>query len=65
MEKLYTQADLATRWDVSRQLVNNWRTRHIKTFPDPVQYVSNGKIALYKESDVMKYEEGEEFNAKK
>jgi hypothetical protein len=56
MERLFTKVDLGMRWGVSRQVVNNWSKRH-EDFPAPVQYVSNGAIPLYKESDIRKYEE--------
>jgi len=56
MEKLYTKVDLGIRWGVSRQVVNNWSNRR-EDFPAPVQYVSNGAIPLYLESDIKLYEE--------
>lgn len=56
MEKLYTKVDIGLRWGVTRQVVNNWSKRR-EDFPQPVQYVSNGAIPLYLESDVKRYEE--------
>lgn len=65
MEKIYTKADLAARWGVSRQVVNNWSKskaergyagRNPVQFPEPFQSVSNGAIPLYLESDIKKYE---------
>jgi hypothetical protein len=55
MERVLTQRDLSDRWEVSRQVVNNWSKRH-EDFPKPDQFVSSGTIALYLESDVKKYE---------
>lgn len=56
MEKVYTKVDLGKRWGESRQTVNNWSKRR-SDFPEPFQYVSNGSIPLYKESDIKRYEE--------
>lgn len=54
-EKVFTKVDLAARWGVSRQVVNNWSARR-SDFPDPIQFVSNGSIPIYAESDILKYE---------
>lgn len=65
MDTLYTMRDLADRWGVSRQLVNNWRERHID-FPAPLQYVSGGSIPIFTETSIKKYEsERANLNAKK
>ncbi|MFG5531464.1 hypothetical protein ACFJXV_13770 [Enterococcus faecalis] len=51
-----TIADLCYRWEMTRQGIH----RKIKVesdFPKPVQFVSNGKIALFLESDIVHYEE--------
>lgn len=65
MDKLYTMRDLADRWGVSRQLVNNWRVRH-DDFPAPIQNVSGGTIGLWTEKQITKYEKGREnLNVKK
>ena len=52
---LLTKSDMATRWNVTRQVVNNWSTRHID-FPKEVCRVDNGRLPLYLESDVIEYE---------
>lgn len=56
MEKLFTKVDLADRWGVSRQVVNNWSNRR-EDFPAPLQYVSNNTIALYTYTSIKLYEE--------
>jgi hypothetical protein len=53
--KLLTKSDMAARWNVTRQVVNNWSTRHTD-FPPEVMRVDNGRLPLYLESDVDKYE---------
>jgi hypothetical protein len=53
--KLLTIADLTTRWQMSRQGIHDKKFE--KDFPKPVQFVANGRTALYLESDVVKYEE--------
>lgn len=55
MLKLYAKSDLATRWGVTRQVVNNWSTRHVD-FPEEIMRVDNGRMPLYLEKDVIKYE---------
>lgn len=52
---ILTKADMATRWGVTRQVVNNWENRH-SDFPKPIMTVQNGSLPLYLESDVMVYE---------
>lgn len=52
---ILTKADRATRWGVTRQVVNNWENRH-SDFPKPIMTVQNGSLPLYLESDVMVYE---------
>lgn len=54
--KLLSKSDMATRWGVTRQVVNNWSNRH-SDFPPEVIRVDNGRLPLYLESDVIKYEE--------
>lgn len=53
--KLLAIADLVTRWDMPRQSIHE--KKHENDFPKPVQYVANGRTALYLESDIEKYEE--------
>lgn len=53
--KLLTKSDMATRWNVTRQVVNNWESRH-SDFPPEVFRVDNGRLPLYVEEDVIEYE---------
>ena len=56
LPKVLTVSDLCYRWDMSRQGIH----RKIKVeddFPTPIQFVSNGKIALFLESDIELYEQ--------
>jgi hypothetical protein len=55
MLKLYAKSDLATRWGVTRQVVNNWSNRH-SDFPPEIMRVDNGRMPLFAEEDVIKYE---------
>jgi hypothetical protein len=55
MPKLLAKSDLATRWGVTRQVVNNWSNRH-EDFPPESIRVDNGRLPLFLESDVIKYE---------
>lgn len=52
--KLLTISDLTSRWEMPRQSIHERKGR--KTFPNPVQYVSNGRTALYLESEIEKFE---------
>lgn len=54
--KLLSKSDMATRWNVSRQVVFNWENRH-DDFPKPVMKVDNERMPLYSLDDVQKYEE--------
>jgi hypothetical protein len=54
--KLYAKSDLAARWGVTRQVVNNWSNRH-SDFPQEIMRVDNGRMPLFAEEDVIKYEE--------
>jgi len=60
--KLYTKSDLATRWSVTRQVVNNWSNRHTD-FPTEVARVDNGRLPLYLEDDILKYEQSRKIKA--
>ncbi len=53
--KVLTIADISTRWEMSRQGIHEKKFEH--DFPDPVQFVANGRTALYLESEIEKYEE--------
>ena len=46
---------MATRWKVTRQVVNNWESRH-SDFTTEVFRVDNGRLPLYVEADVIVYE---------
>ncbi|CAF1897176.1 hypothetical protein NRS6185_03774 [Bacillus subtilis] len=58
--KLLTKSDMATRWSVTRQVVNNWSKRHAD-FPSEVTRVDNGRLPLYLESDIEKYEKARDL----
>lgn len=55
--KLLSKSDLATRWGVTRQVVNNWSNRH-DDFPKEFCRVDNERMPLYLERDVEIYENG-------
>ncbi|GIP63384.1 hypothetical protein J32TS6_19390 [Virgibacillus pantothenticus] len=55
LPKLYSKADLARRWNVSRQVVKNWELRH-DDFPQPVMWVHDNSLPLYLEEDIKGYE---------
>ncbi|ECS5759395.1 hypothetical protein BL349_24055, partial [Salmonella enterica subsp. enterica serovar Montevideo] len=52
--KLLTIADLTTRWKMPRQSIHEKKNE--TDFPKPVQFVANGRTALYLESDIETYE---------
>ncbi|MBS4202461.1 hypothetical protein KHA93_22930 [Bacillus sp. FJAT-49732] len=52
--KLLTVSDLVTRWDMPRQSIHQKFAE--ADFPKPIQYVSNGRIALLLESDIEEFE---------
>ena len=52
--KVLTIADLTTRWQMSRQGIHD--RKGDEDFPRPIQYVANGRTALYLESDIEQYE---------
>jgi hypothetical protein len=54
--KLLTKSDMAMRWNVTRQVVNNWSNRH-EDFPPEITRVDNDRLPLYLEIDVIRYEE--------
>lgn len=54
-EKLLSKSDMATRWGVTRQVVNNWESRH-NDFPPVYMKVDNDRMPLYLLKDVEKYE---------
>jgi hypothetical protein len=54
--KLLAKSDMAARWGVTRQVVNNWSSRH-DDFPPEVVRVDNGRLPLFLESDVEIYEQ--------
>lgn len=59
--KLLAKSDMATRWGVTRQVVSNWSKRH-DNFPNEVMRVDNGRMPLYDENDVLKYEKERELD---
>lgn len=52
---LLSQADMAERWGMTLQAVQNRKARH-EDFPPAVTHVSRGKVALYYVYDVIEYE---------
>ncbi len=58
--RLLTKSDMATRWGVTRHVVANWSARHAD-FPKEITRVDNGRMPLYREEDVLKYERGREL----
>lgn len=52
--KLLTISDLTTRWKMPRQSIHEKKGEN--DFPKPIQFVANGRTALYLESDVEAYE---------
>jgi len=48
---LATAADLARRWGISRASMTELRARHAQTFPQPRQWVSEGKQPLFAVSE--------------
>jgi hypothetical protein len=56
LPKLLAKSDMASRWGVTRQVVNNWSTRHTD-FPPEIMRVDNGRLPLFLESEVVKYEQ--------
>lgn len=52
--KVLTIADLTTRWEITRQSLHEKKQEN--DFPEPFQFVANGRTALYLESEIEKYE---------
>jgi hypothetical protein len=61
LPKLLAKSDMATRWGVTRQVVNNWSTRHAD-FPPEVIRVDNGRLPLFLEADVEQYEQSRKLS---
>lgn len=57
-KKFFIASELAERWGVTRQVVNNWAVRR-RDFPKPHHTlgVSNKKMPVYHIKDIKKYEE--------
>lgn len=53
--RFLTKADMARRWGVTRQVVNNWENRH-SDFPAIETTVNKGKLPLYLLEEAIKYE---------
>jgi hypothetical protein len=51
---LLTISDLTVRWQMPRQSIHE-KKQEID-FPNPIQYVSNRRTALYLEIDIISYE---------
>lgn len=58
MEKiqLFAPADLATRWEMTRQGVHQ-RSKNDPDFPQPYTHVQNRRLPLYLLEDIEAYEE--------
>lgn len=54
--EILSKSDIAERWGISRQLVQN-RTVRDEDFPTPIQYVSKGTIPIYTLESIKLYEE--------
>ncbi|MBG9783577.1 hypothetical protein [Shouchella lehensis] len=54
---IFSNADLARRWNVTSKVVHAWSKRH-EDFPTPSTYVDNGKTPIYTLQDILDYEEG-------
>lgn len=52
--KLLSISDLSIRWEMPRQSIHERKEKG--NFPKPIQFVSNGRIALYSESDIEDFE---------
>ena len=52
--KLLTIADLTTRWEMPRQSIHD-RIKY-RDFPEPILFVSNGRTAIFLESDIEEFE---------
>lgn len=52
--RLLTIADISIRWEMPRQSIHERKENY--DFPKPVQYVANGRTALYLERDIEDYE---------
>lgn len=64
MDQQYvSKADLAKRWGVSAQSINNWEKRY-PGFPPEAFRVGNGRIPVYEMADVLEYEKRRNLNVK-
>ena len=59
---LYSKTELAKRWGVSRQVVNNWAARHTD-FCKPIHGVVEGSTMYYPYFEVKRYEQTRGLNA--
>ncbi|MFT7791545.1 UNVERIFIED_CONTAM: hypothetical protein ODR73_25800 [Escherichia coli] len=55
----YATADLAKHWNVQPQNITNWLIRG--KLPEPDLIVSKGKVKVYLESTIEKFEQTEEY----
>jgi hypothetical protein len=54
--KLLSISDLCDRWNYSRQGIHNLTNQD--NFPEPFAIVSRGRIKIYSEESIAKYEQG-------
>jgi predicted DNA-binding transcriptional regulator AlpA len=57
--KLFSVPDLVKKWNYSRAGIRKLTQK--SDFPQPVAIVSNGKVKLYSEMDILEYEKGKEW----
>lgn len=57
---LLSKSDIASRWDRSRQYVNNV-SRRDSSFPKEVMRVDNGRMPLFLETDIESYEKDKNY----
>lgn len=53
---LYTKSDLAKRWKITIQRLNNWELKH-DDFPARLQGVVAGDLPIYSLVDIKEYED--------
>lgn len=52
---LLSKIDIANRWGLSKQGVNNIANRH-PDFPDPITIIADGRVPVYSLEDIQAYE---------
>ncbi|MCF6411501.1 hypothetical protein [Pseudalkalibacillus salsuginis] len=53
--KILSIADLTNRWNMPRQSIHE-RIKY-RDFPEPIIFVSNGRTAIFLETDIVDFEE--------